>query len=90
MMNRREFVRAAAGTAMFARFTGALPPAASYDLIIRGGRVIDSSLRLDGVRDIAVASGRIAAIEPDKNVRIGRQRLFPSGTVLGGKRIPRA
>jgi dihydroorotase len=65
MMNRREFVRAAAGTAVIARFTGAFPSAASYDLIIRGGRVIDPSLRLDAVRDVAMMAGRIAAVEPD-------------------------
>ena len=65
MLNRREFVRAAAGTAMFTRLTGAFPSAASYDLIVRGGRVIDPSLRIDAVRDIAIAGGRIAAVEPD-------------------------
>ena len=63
MLNRREFVRAAAGTAMFTRITGAFPSAASYDLIIRGGRVIDPSLRLDAIRDVAIAGGRIAAVE---------------------------
>ena len=47
MLNRREFVRAAAGTAMFTRITGAFPSEASYDLIVRGGRVIDPSLRID-------------------------------------------
>jgi dihydroorotase len=65
MMNRREFVRAAAGTAMFTRLTRSLPSAASYDLIIRGGRVIDPSLRIDAVRDVAIAGGRIAAVDPD-------------------------
>ncbi len=33
-----------------------------YDLIIRGGRVIDPSAGLDAIRDIAIARGRIAAI----------------------------
>jgi dihydroorotase len=65
MLNRREFVRAAAGTAMFTRLTGAFPSAASYDLIVRGGRVIDPSLRIDAVRDVAIAGGRIAAVEHD-------------------------
>ena len=65
MLNRREFVQAAAGTAMFTRITGAFPSAASYDLIVRGGRVIDPSLRVDAVRDVAIAGGRIAAVEPD-------------------------
>ena len=65
MLNRREFVRAAAGAAMFTRITGAFPSAASYDLIVRGGRVIDPSLRIDAIRDLAVAGGRIAAVEAD-------------------------
>ena len=37
--------------------------AATYDLIIKGGRVIDPSVGLDGVRDVAIAGGRIVAIE---------------------------
>ena len=35
-----------------------------YDLLIKGGRVLDPSVRLDAVRDIGVADGRIVAIEP--------------------------
>ena len=31
--------------------------------MIRGGRVIDPSLRLDAVRDVAIAGGRIAAVD---------------------------
>jgi dihydroorotase len=65
MMNRREFVQAAAGTAMFTQITGTFPSAASYDLIVRGGRVIDPSLRIDAVCDVAITGGRIAAVEPD-------------------------
>ena len=30
-----------------------------YDLIIRGGRVIDPSVHLDAIRDIAIRGGRI-------------------------------
>ncbi len=37
--------------------------AASYDLIIKGGRVIDPSVRLDAIRDVAISGGRIAAVE---------------------------
>ena len=44
MMNRRQFVyAAAAGAAMFARASNVF--AATYDLIIKGGRVIDPSLQ---------------------------------------------
>ena len=62
MMNRRQFVRAgAAGAALFARVPGAY--AANYDLLIKGGRVVDPSVGLDAVRDVAIAQGRIAAVE---------------------------
>jgi dihydroorotase len=64
MLNRRQFLSAAAagaGAAMFAR--GARVFAASYDLIIKGGRVIDPSVRLDAIRDVAISGGRIAAVE---------------------------
>ena len=65
-MSRREFLAAAAaGTAMFACAPGpTAAQAARYDLIIRGGRVIDPSVRLDAIRDVAIAGGRIAAVEP--------------------------
>jgi len=37
--------------------------AATYDLIVKGGRVIDPSLRINAIRDVAIAGGRIAAVE---------------------------
>lgn len=61
MMNRRQFVRAGALGALLARIPGAY--AASFDLIIKGGRVIDPSSGLDAVRDLAIAGGRIAAVD---------------------------
>jgi dihydroorotase len=65
-MNRREFLAtAAAGVVMFPRALQAAPlQSAKYDLLIRGGRVIDPSVRLDAIRDVAIAGGRIAAVEP--------------------------
>ena len=65
MLSRRGFLSAAAGTLVFRRIPGAFgAQPAKYDLIIRGGRVIDPSTRLDAVRDVAIAGGRIAAVEP--------------------------
>jgi dihydroorotase len=62
MMNRREFLGgAAAGATMLAYARNAR--AATYDLIIKGGRVIDPSLSLDAVRDVAIIAGKIAAVE---------------------------
>jgi dihydroorotase len=37
--------------------------ATKYDLIVKGGRVIDPSLNIDSIRDVAVAGGKIAAVE---------------------------
>jgi dihydroorotase len=63
MLNRRQFLAAAAatGAAMFVRGRRAF--AATYDLIMKGGRVIDPSVRLDAIRDVAISGGRIVAVE---------------------------
>jgi dihydroorotase len=62
MLNRRQFLSAvAAGAARFVRAPRAF--AGRYDLIIRGGRVIDPSVRLDAIRDVAISGGRIVAVE---------------------------
>jgi len=37
----------------------------AYDLLIKGGHVLDPGQGLDGPLDIAVSAGRIAAIQPD-------------------------
>jgi len=64
MMNRRRFLcTAASGAAMFVGVPRLLGVAAKYDLLIKGGRVIDPSMRLDAVRDVAISDGRIAAVE---------------------------
>ena len=47
MINRRQLICAAGSTALFAHIPGA--HAATYDLIIKGGRVIDPSAGLDAV-----------------------------------------
>jgi dihydroorotase len=61
MLNRRQFLSAATGAAMVAGGPRAF--ARTYDLIIRGGRVIDPSVRLDAIGDVAISGGRIAAID---------------------------
>src|SRR3984885_14014512 len=64
MMNRRQFVWTAAGAATFARIPDALAaPAVKYDLIVKGGRVIDPSRKFDAIRDVAIAHGRIVAVK---------------------------
>ncbi|MEQ1910099.1 MAG: amidohydrolase family protein [Vicinamibacterales bacterium] len=64
-MNRRQFVGAVAAGAVWL----AWPPRREifaqtrYDVVIKGGRVIDPSVRLDAVRDIGIMNGRIVAVE---------------------------
>jgi dihydroorotase len=66
MMNRRQFVSGAALGAAAAGFANvAAAKAVKYDLIVKGGRVIDPSRKLDAVRDVAIADGRIAAVAAD-------------------------
>ena len=65
MVTRRQFLSATAATAAFARAPrSAWAQRAKYDLIIRSGRVLDPSVRLDAVRDVAILGGRIASVEP--------------------------
>jgi dihydroorotase len=62
MMDRRQFVCAGvAGAALLGNVPGAY--AATYDLVIKGGRVIDPSVGLDAERDVAITRGKIAAVE---------------------------
>src|SRR5437870_1708410 len=63
MLSRREFLAAAASAAFAARGKAAAA-ADGYDLVVRGGRVIDPAARLDAVRDVGIRGGRIAAVAP--------------------------
>ena len=64
MVTRRAFLHASAATGV-ATLTGAAKSlAAQYDLVIRGGRVIDPTRRLDSLLDVAIAGGKIADVLP--------------------------
>jgi dihydroorotase len=63
MLSRRAFISGAAAIGVRAAAAGA--QTRTYDLIIRGGRVIDPASRVDAVRDVAITAGRIAAITPN-------------------------
>ena len=58
-MNRRTFVEVMVGSA-----GAATAQAGRYDLVIRNGEVRDPSLGLRRRADVAIAAGKIAAIEP--------------------------
>jgi dihydroorotase len=63
-MNRRTFIGAAAATLI--RVPRALAAkTAKYDLVLKGGRVVDPSRKLDAISDMAIADGHISAVKPD-------------------------
>jgi dihydroorotase len=62
VMNRRQFVSTA--TAAIVGIPSSLAaPAAKFDLIVKGGRVVDPSRKLNAIRDVAIKDGRIAAVQ---------------------------
>ncbi len=59
-MNRRTFLTTTAGFAVL----GARQAfsAAAYDLVIKGGHVIDPASKINAVRDVAIAGGKIVGV----------------------------
>ena len=80
-MTRRQFLRAsAAGVAMLARIPSLR--AASYELIVKGGRVIDPSLGIDAVRDVAISGGRIAAVDANITSEAAADMIDARGKIV--------
>jgi dihydroorotase len=64
VMNRRQFLYTTTVAEGFIRVSDVLAATAlKYDLIVKGGRVIDPSRKLNAIRDVAIAGGYIAAVE---------------------------
>jgi dihydroorotase len=81
MLTRRRLLGAAAASA--AMFGGASNGiAATYDLVIKGGRVIDPSLGIDAVRDVAITAGRIAAVDANIVVESGTETIDAGGKIV--------
>jgi dihydroorotase len=53
-----------------------------YDLLIKGGRVIDPSQQMDAVADVAVASGKIARLAADIPDSQARQVIRAEGKIV--------
>ena len=58
---------------------GAAQPA-SFDLVIRGGRVIDPETGLDAIHNVGITGGRIAAVSPDPLA--GKATIDATGLVV--------
>lgn len=50
-----------------------------YDLLLKGGRVIDPANGRDGVLDVAIAAGRIAAVSRDLDPAVARKVVDVTG-----------
>src|SRR5690348_4175802 len=63
-MNRRDFISTLTAATVCTRVPNLFAAdAAKYDLVIQGGRVLDAAQKLDAVRDVAIANGRISAMK---------------------------
>ena len=82
MLTRRRFLRTTAATGVATAAGVGTPFGATYDLVIRGGRVIDPGRGLDSVMDVAVAGGKIAAVLPAGSVIEAARTFDASGTFV--------
>lgn len=57
-------------------------PESRFDLLLRGGRVLDPSRDVDAVMDVAIAGGRIAAVEPSIAARAARRSIDVGGRLV--------
>jgi dihydroorotase len=63
MFTRRAFLSRAGVAGVAVAVDARQLFAAKYDLLIKGGRVIDPARRVNAMRDVGIAGGRIAAVE---------------------------
>jgi dihydroorotase len=53
-----------------------------YDLLIKGGRVIDPAQNLDGALDVAINGDRVAAVSKDISPQEGKQVIDAKGKIV--------
>ncbi|MDP1865437.1 amidohydrolase/deacetylase family metallohydrolase [Bradyrhizobium sp.] len=87
-LSRRNFLAltGAAAAALSPRFTttasAAMGPSDKFDLVIKGGDVLDPSQSLRGKRDIGIRWGMIEAIEPEIPAARASRTLDASGKLV--------
>ena len=83
--SRRQFLKQTASSSALSLsppVQSARPATARYDLLIRGGRVMDSSQGLSAERDIAISGRRIAQLAARIDETEARQVLNASGMIV--------
>src|SRR5450755_2581665 len=88
-LSRRNFLAftgSAAAAALSGRFTdsadAAMGPADKFDLVIKGGDVLDPSQSLKGKRDIGIRWGVIEAVEADIPAARALKTIDASGRLV--------
>ena len=85
-INRRRFVlgvgAAAAAGSLPAAVRAAMSPNDKFDLLIKGGDVLDPSQRLRGIRDIGIRDGVIEAVQADIPAERALKVLNASGRIV--------
>jgi len=82
--SRRQFLKQTASSSALSLSSPvqSARPAARYDLLIRGGRVIDSSQGLSAERDIAISGHRIVQLAERIDETEARQVVNASGMIV--------
>ena len=87
MNNRRRLILAAAASAFAstlpAAVRAAMGPNDKFDLLIRGGEVLDPSQKLRAMRDIGIRNGMIEAVEAEHSRRARAARDRRQGQARG-------
>src|SRR3954465_11374948 len=78
-MNRREFL---ASSLVLATLPVPFPIASKYDLVIKGGRVVDASQKIDRIMDVAIRQGKIAVLQPDIPTSDAAEVFDASGRIV--------
>jgi len=79
VITRRDLVRRGGAVVVLLLLAAGADAGEGYDLLLRGGHVIDPGSGTSAVRDVAIADGKIAAVAP----RIDPERAFKVVDVSG-------
>src|SRR2546423_12280478 len=82
VLSRRDFLTTAASLALSAPAFAAMGPNDKFDLVIKGGDVLDPSQNLRGKRDIGIRYGMIEALEADIPAARAERMLDASGKLV--------
>src|SRR4051812_11219734 len=81
VLTRRDFLSTAVGTPVL-RGLAVRAQSGQFDLLIKGGRVVDPSLGLDGPADVATIGSRIATVRRDIPTAYANQIVDATGKLV--------